>query len=138
MTLPGSSGTLDKFAPCMLDVDVPGDLAAVFVPAGTGHLFSHIDDHILYLMIRIDPDKVVPRSRFRRKPRRSPAANCIPGYEALIVYLPGARPLSIYVPLSPVMTSLLTPASFETVTCAPGTGAPDVKVLLISNVLIGG
>jgi mannose-6-phosphate isomerase-like protein (cupin superfamily) len=36
----------------------PGDV--VVVPAGTGHLFSHIDDHILYLMIRIDPDKVVP------------------------------------------------------------------------------
>ncbi len=36
----------------------PGDV--VVVPAGTGHLFSHIDDHILYLMVRIDPDKVVP------------------------------------------------------------------------------
>ena len=39
------------------------DLAAgdVFViPAGTGHQFSKIDDHITYLMVRIDPDKVVP------------------------------------------------------------------------------
>jgi mannose-6-phosphate isomerase-like protein (cupin superfamily) len=36
----------------------PGDV--IVVPAGTGHLFSHIDDHIIYLMVRIDPDKVVP------------------------------------------------------------------------------
>ncbi len=36
----------------------PGDV--IVVPAGTGHLFSHIDDHIVYLMVRIDPDKVVP------------------------------------------------------------------------------
>ncbi len=32
----------------------------IIIPAGTGHLFTHIDDHILYLMVRIDPDKVVP------------------------------------------------------------------------------
>ena len=30
------------------------------IPAGTGHQFTSIDDHITYLMIRIDPDKVVP------------------------------------------------------------------------------
>jgi mannose-6-phosphate isomerase-like protein (cupin superfamily) len=36
----------------------PGDV--VVVPAGTGHLFTRIDDHILYLMVRIDPDKKVP------------------------------------------------------------------------------
>jgi mannose-6-phosphate isomerase-like protein (cupin superfamily) len=36
----------------------PGD--AVIIPAGTGHWFTHIDDHITYLMIRIDPDKVTP------------------------------------------------------------------------------
>jgi mannose-6-phosphate isomerase-like protein (cupin superfamily) len=30
------------------------------IPAGTGHQFSKIDDHISYLMVRIDPDKVVP------------------------------------------------------------------------------
>jgi mannose-6-phosphate isomerase-like protein (cupin superfamily) len=30
------------------------------IPAGTGHLFTKIDDHINYLMIRIDPDKVTP------------------------------------------------------------------------------
>jgi mannose-6-phosphate isomerase-like protein (cupin superfamily) len=36
----------------------PGDV--IVIPAGTGHLFTHIDDHIIYLMVRIDPDKVVP------------------------------------------------------------------------------
>jgi mannose-6-phosphate isomerase-like protein (cupin superfamily) len=30
------------------------------IPAGTGHLFTRIDDHIRYLMIRIDPDKIAP------------------------------------------------------------------------------
>ena len=33
---------------------------AVMIPAGTGHQFIKIDDHITYLMIRIDPDKVTP------------------------------------------------------------------------------
>jgi mannose-6-phosphate isomerase-like protein (cupin superfamily) len=32
----------------------------VIIPAGTGHQFTRIDDHITYLMIRIDPDKVTP------------------------------------------------------------------------------
>jgi mannose-6-phosphate isomerase-like protein (cupin superfamily) len=32
----------------------------VMIPAGTGHWFTKIDDHITYLMIRIDPDKVTP------------------------------------------------------------------------------
>lgn len=36
----------------------PGDV--VIIPAGTGHWFTKIDDHITYLMIRIDPDKVTP------------------------------------------------------------------------------
>ena len=36
----------------------PGDV--VVIPAGTGHLFTKIDDHITYLMIRVDPDKVTP------------------------------------------------------------------------------
>ena len=30
------------------------------IPAGTGHEFTRIDDHISYLMVRVDPDKVVP------------------------------------------------------------------------------
>jgi mannose-6-phosphate isomerase-like protein (cupin superfamily) len=32
----------------------------VVIPAGTGHWFTRIDDHITYLMIRFDPDKVTP------------------------------------------------------------------------------
>ena len=32
----------------------------VVIPAGTGHWFTKIDDHITYLMVRIDPDKVTP------------------------------------------------------------------------------
>jgi cupin superfamily acireductone dioxygenase involved in methionine salvage len=32
----------------------------VIIPAGTGHQFTKIDDHITYLMMRIDPDKVTP------------------------------------------------------------------------------
>lgn len=36
----------------------PGDV--IVIPAGTGHWFTKIDDHITYLMIRLDPDKIVP------------------------------------------------------------------------------
>jgi mannose-6-phosphate isomerase-like protein (cupin superfamily) len=36
----------------------PGDV--IVIPAGTGHLFTEIPDHITYMMVRIDPDKVVP------------------------------------------------------------------------------
>lgn len=32
----------------------------VVIPAGTGHWFTKIDDHITYVMVRIDPDKVTP------------------------------------------------------------------------------
>ncbi len=32
----------------------------VVIPAGTGHQFTRIDDHITYLMVRVDPDKVLP------------------------------------------------------------------------------
>jgi mannose-6-phosphate isomerase-like protein (cupin superfamily) len=47
--------------------DVKGGIAyelkagdVVVIPAGTGHWFTKIDDHLDYLMIRIDPDKVTP------------------------------------------------------------------------------
>jgi mannose-6-phosphate isomerase-like protein (cupin superfamily) len=33
---------------------------AIIIPAGTGHWFTKIDDEITYLMIRVDPDKLVP------------------------------------------------------------------------------
>jgi mannose-6-phosphate isomerase-like protein (cupin superfamily) len=36
----------------------PGDV--VVIPAGTGHQFTKIGDHITYLMVRVDPDKVTP------------------------------------------------------------------------------
>ena len=32
----------------------------VFIPAGVGHLYTKIDDHIRYIMVRIDPEKVTP------------------------------------------------------------------------------
>jgi mannose-6-phosphate isomerase-like protein (cupin superfamily) len=32
----------------------------IVIPAGVGHWFTKIDDHIRYLMIRLDPDKVTP------------------------------------------------------------------------------
>ena len=37
---------------------VAGDV--IVIPAGVGHWYTKIDDHITYLMVRIDPDKVVP------------------------------------------------------------------------------
>ncbi len=47
----------------------------VVIPAGTGHWFTKIDDHINYLMIRIDPDKVTPlRSEAQSKAYLSKAA----------------------------------------------------------------
>jgi mannose-6-phosphate isomerase-like protein (cupin superfamily) len=35
-----------------------GDM--VVIPAGTGHWFTKIEDHVTYVMVRIDPDKVTP------------------------------------------------------------------------------
>jgi mannose-6-phosphate isomerase-like protein (cupin superfamily) len=35
-----------------------GDM--VVIPAGTGHWFTKIEDHIDYFMVRIDPDKITP------------------------------------------------------------------------------
>lgn len=32
----------------------------VIIPAGTGHRFTKIDEHITYLMVRMDPDAVTP------------------------------------------------------------------------------
>src|SRR5689334_14138423 len=31
---------------------------AIIIPAGVGHWFTKVDDHIRYIMIRLDPDKV--------------------------------------------------------------------------------
>ena len=35
-----------------------GDM--IVIPAGTGHWFTRIDDHIIYVMVRLDPDKILP------------------------------------------------------------------------------
>ena len=35
-----------------------GDM--VVIPAGTGHQFTKIEDHLSYVMVRIDPDQVTP------------------------------------------------------------------------------
>ncbi len=35
-----------------------GDM--LVIPAGTGHEFTRIPDHISYVMVRVDPDKIVP------------------------------------------------------------------------------
>jgi mannose-6-phosphate isomerase-like protein (cupin superfamily) len=53
---PGNNGTSIRNG-------VSYDLKAgdvVVIPAGTGHWFTKIDDHVYYLMVRIDPDKVTP------------------------------------------------------------------------------
>jgi len=48
----------------------------VVIPAGTGHWFTRIDDHINYLMVRIDPDKVTPlKSEEQSKAYLSKPAN---------------------------------------------------------------
>ena len=35
-----------------------GDM--IIIPAGTGHWFTKVDDHIRYVMVRLDPDKILP------------------------------------------------------------------------------
>jgi len=53
---PGSNGTsIRNGATYHLKA---GDV--IVIPAGVGHWFTQIDNHIRYLMIRIDPDKVTP------------------------------------------------------------------------------
>jgi mannose-6-phosphate isomerase-like protein (cupin superfamily) len=53
---PGNSGSSIR-NPVAYELK-PGDV--VVIPAGVGHWFTKIDDHIRYVMVRIDPDKVLP------------------------------------------------------------------------------
>ena len=54
-----------------------GDM--VVIPAGTGHWFTKIEDHLNYVMVRIDPDKATPlmdeakSKAWLATPRNSPA-----------------------------------------------------------------
>jgi mannose-6-phosphate isomerase-like protein (cupin superfamily) len=54
----GPSWNADSIANPQIHHLKPGDV--IVIPAGTGHWFTDIPDHITYLMVRIDPDKVVP------------------------------------------------------------------------------
>jgi mannose-6-phosphate isomerase-like protein (cupin superfamily) len=58
MTLNGPGNNAEDVRNGKINEVKAGDV--VFIPAGTGHEFTKIDDHISYLMVRIDPDKVVP------------------------------------------------------------------------------
>ena len=53
---PGNSGSSIR-NPVTYELK-PGDV--VVIPAGVGHWFTKIDDHIRYVMVRIDPDKILP------------------------------------------------------------------------------
>ena len=53
---PGSNGASIR-NPVLTELKA-GDV--MVIPAGTGHWFTKIDDHITYLMVRLDPDKIVP------------------------------------------------------------------------------
>jgi mannose-6-phosphate isomerase-like protein (cupin superfamily) len=53
---PGSDGTSIRNG--ITQELKPGDV--IVIPAGVGHWFTKIDDHISYLMVRIDPDKITP------------------------------------------------------------------------------
>ncbi len=54
----GPGYNADEIRQPMLTHLKAGDM--IVIPAGTGHLFTEIPDHITYMMVRIDPDKVVP------------------------------------------------------------------------------
>jgi len=54
-------GRLEKPAPdSVAEHDQISEVYHVLSGAGTGHWFTRIEDHIDYLMVRIDPDKVTP------------------------------------------------------------------------------
>ncbi len=75
---PGNNGeSVRNGVTCQLKA---GDV--VIIPAGTGHWFTKIDDHISYVMVRIDPDKATPlmdaaASIFQCLLSRSPKAKTV-------------------------------------------------------------
>lgn len=58
MTLNGPGRNARDVRNAVINELKAGDM--VVIPAGTGHEFTRIDDHITYIMVRVDPDKVVP------------------------------------------------------------------------------
>src|SRR5580698_10453518 len=54
----GHGWTYDSIVNPQVNHFYAGDMIVIL--AGTGHLFTEIPDHITYMMVRIDPDKVVP------------------------------------------------------------------------------
>lgn len=55
---PDSVAEHEEIREVIADEIKAGDV--VVIPAGTGHWFTRIEDHIDYIMVRIDPDKVTP------------------------------------------------------------------------------
>jgi mannose-6-phosphate isomerase-like protein (cupin superfamily) len=57
--LTGPSSAADSILEGHAEKFVPGD--AIIIPAGVGHWFSSLDSQVNYLVVRIDPDKILPR-----------------------------------------------------------------------------
>ena len=74
---PDSVAEHEEIREVIADEIKAGDV--VVIPAGTGHWFTRIEDHIDYIMVRIDPDKVMPLRARRNRPNicrsRPSAAN---------------------------------------------------------------
>ncbi len=58
MYLNGPGRNSEDIRNAAVNVLKQGDV--LVIPAGTGHQWVHIPDHVSYMMVRVDPDKVVP------------------------------------------------------------------------------